>query len=76
MSDDLRRLPEVIGLGRRARHVIQANVAIALASKGAVLLLAAMGTASLPLAVAADVGTSLLVIALGMTLLRHPEHPA
>jgi Cd2+/Zn2+-exporting ATPase len=70
MTDDLRRIPEVVALGRRARDVIRINVAVSLVTKAAVLGLAVAGWAGLWMAVAADVGTSLLVIAHGMTLLR------
>ncbi len=70
MTDDLGQLPTVIDLGRRARRVIRQNIAFSVAAKAAVLGLAAVGMASLWAAVAADVGTSLVVVLHGMTLLR------
>jgi Cd2+/Zn2+-exporting ATPase len=73
MTDDLGRLPELVALGRRARRVIHQNIAAALIVKAAVLILAAMGHASLWAAVAADVGTSLVVVLYGMTLLRSDD---
>jgi Cd2+/Zn2+-exporting ATPase len=70
LADELPRLVEVIDLGRRTVRVIRANVAIALAIKAAVLALAALGVATLWMAVIADVGSTLLVVAIGLTLLR------
>lgn len=70
MADDLARLPGLIRLGRRTRGTITANVAAALAIKALFLGLAVAGVATLWMAVFADVGASLLVIANGMRLLR------
>jgi Cd2+/Zn2+-exporting ATPase len=70
MSDDLRRIPWAIGLGRRTRAIVAQNVAFSLLLKGAVLGLALAGHASLWAAVGADMGASLLVIANGLRLSR------
>jgi Cd2+/Zn2+-exporting ATPase len=70
MGDDLHALGDAVRLGRRARRVIAANIALAIASKLVVLALAVTGQATLWMAIAADVGVSLLVIANGMRLLR------
>jgi Cd2+/Zn2+-exporting ATPase len=70
LGDDLRRIPETVRLGRAARRTVRQNVAFALAVKAAVLLLALAGHATLWLAVAADMGASLLVIGNGLRLLR------
>jgi len=48
---------------------VRVNVALALALKVAVIVAAAAGMASLWLAVLADVGASLLVVALSLRLL-------
>lgn len=69
MTPDLRRLPELFSLGRRCRQLLRQNIALALAIKLAVLILAAAGWASMWLAVGADVGASLLVIFNGMRIL-------
>jgi Cd2+/Zn2+-exporting ATPase len=69
VSDDLRRVPEAIRLGRATRRVIVQNVCAALAVKGAVLCLALLGYGSLWAAVAADMGASLLVIGNSLRLL-------
>jgi Cd2+/Zn2+-exporting ATPase len=71
MTDDLRRLADVVGLGRRALRTIKINVAFALAVKAIVIALALTGQATLWMAVAADVGTSLIVVLHGMTVLRY-----
>jgi Cd2+/Zn2+-exporting ATPase len=70
MTDDLRRVPELVRLGRRTARVIRANIALALAVKAAVLVLALLGHGSLWAAVAADMGASLAVIGNGLRLLR------
>jgi Cd2+/Zn2+-exporting ATPase len=70
ISDDLRRVPELIRLGRRTASVIRANIALSLAVKAVVLGLALAGYGSLWAAVAADMGASLAVIGNGLRLLR------
>jgi Cd2+/Zn2+-exporting ATPase len=69
----LARVAELVQMGRRLRRVLRENIVLALGIKVAVLLLAVAGPpqlARLWLAVAADVGASLLVIANGMRMLR------
>jgi Cd2+/Zn2+-exporting ATPase len=75
MRDDLRQIPAAVGLGRRAGRIIRANIALSLATKVVFVVLAALGQATLWMAVAADMGTSLLVILNGMRLLHHPAPP-
>jgi Cd2+/Zn2+-exporting ATPase len=70
MSPLVSRLPELVRLGRRCRALLGQNIALALGIKGAVLGLAAVGWATMWMAVAADVGASLLVIANGMRILN------
>jgi len=70
MSDDLRQLPFAVALGRRALRIIRANIGLSLVTKAAFVLLAVLGQATLWMAVAADMGTSLVVIFNGMRLLR------
>ena len=69
MSPQLARLPELIRLGRRTRRILKQNITLALLVKALVLILAALGWATMWMAVAADVGASLVVIANGMRLL-------
>jgi Zn2+/Cd2+-exporting ATPase len=69
MHRDLALVPYAIALGRAAVRTVRVNVALALALKVAVIIAAAAGAASLWLAVLADVGASLLVVALSLRLL-------
>jgi Cd2+/Zn2+-exporting ATPase len=71
MADDLSQLPFTIGLSRRALRIIQANIGLSLAIKGLFLLLAIAGTATLWMAVFADMGMSLLVTLNGLTVLGY-----
>ncbi len=73
MGDDLRGLAMTIRMGRRTKRIVAANIALALGTKAIFLSLAVAGTATLWMAIAADMGTSLLVIANGMRLLRWPR---
>ena len=73
LHDDLRRVAEVVHLSRRTRTVLMQNFAIALGLKLVFLGLAVAGVASMWMAVFADVGASLLVIANGLRLARSPR---
>jgi Zn2+/Cd2+-exporting ATPase len=70
MKDDLGKIAETIRLGRRTVRVIQANIIFALAVKAVFLILALLGYTSLWLAIAADTGATLVVIANALRLLR------
>jgi Cd2+/Zn2+-exporting ATPase len=73
MADDLGKLLFAVKLSRRARRIIQQNVALSLGIKAVFLVLALGGLATLWMAVFADMGASLLVILNGMRLLRSNE---
>jgi len=73
MGDKLQLLPFIVRLSRRTRRTIRANISFALAVKGAVFALAAVGVATLWMAIMADVGASLIVILNG-TRLRNSRH--
>ncbi|WP_165232604.1 heavy metal translocating P-type ATPase [Aquisphaera insulae] len=70
MADDLGRLPWLIRLSRSTLAVIRQNIILALATKAMVLILAVLGMANLWMAIAADVGTTLVVVANSLRLLR------
>ncbi len=70
MNDDLRRIPEVIRLSRRTRAVLWQNIVLALGIKAVFLVLAVSGSATMWMAVFADMGASLLVVFNGLRLLR------
>ena len=73
LADDLGRLPWLIRLSRATLARIHQNIALALLTKALVLALALFGLANLWMAIAADVGTTLVVIANALRLLRSPE---
>ncbi len=70
MSDALDRLPRTLAVARKAERIIRANIALSLITKGAFVVLAMFGWATLWMAVIADMGTSLAVIMNGMRALR------
>ena len=70
MNDDLRRIPETIRLSRRTYAVLWQNIAFALGLKAVFLLLAVFGSATMWMAVFADMGASLIVVANGLRLLK------
>ncbi len=70
MQDDLSKVAEAIELGRRTVRVIQANIAFALAVKALFLVLALSGHTSLWMAILADTGATLVVIANALRLLK------
>jgi Cd2+/Zn2+-exporting ATPase len=70
MADDLGKLPYAIRLGRRALGVIRQNIVFSLLVKAVFIALIFAGKSTLWLAVLADTGASLIVIANGMRLLR------
>jgi Cd2+/Zn2+-exporting ATPase len=70
MADDLSKLAYLRRLGQATVRNVRANIAFSLALKAAVLALGVAGLATLWMAVVADMGASLLVIANGLRLLR------
>ena len=69
MTDDLAQLAPAISHGRKTLRIIRFNIGFALATKLVFLVLGALGYSSLWLAVAADMGATLLVIANSLRLL-------
>jgi len=74
MNDDLRRVAETVRLSRRTHAVLVQNITLALGIKAVFFGLALTGQATMWMAVFADMGASLLVVANGLRMLR-PEHP-
>ncbi len=70
MNDDLRRIPETIQLSRKTHAVLWQNIGLATGIKAVFLLLALFGSATMWMAVFADLGATLLVVANGLRLLR------
>ncbi len=74
MDDDPRKLAELMRISAHTSHVLWQNIAVALGVKAVFFVLAMTGSASLWLAVLADMGASLVVIANGLRLLKRPSH--
>ena len=70
MSDELLRIPYAIRLSRATVRNIRVNIAFSLAMKAVFVALAVMGLATLWMAVVADSGASLIVVANALRLLR------
>lgn len=73
MSDDLSKLPWLVRHSRRALSIIRQNIALSLAVKAIFVVLTFAGFASLWVAIAADMGVSLVVIFNALRLLRGNE---
>jgi len=69
MTDRLDHVPEAVALGRRTVRIIRQNMTIALGLKAVFFALALADLATLWMAVVADMGASLIVIANGLRLL-------
>jgi Cd2+/Zn2+-exporting ATPase len=73
LADDLRRLPHIIALARRAQQIVTQNLAIAFGMM-ALLLVSTFAThLPLPLAVLGHEGSTVVVILNGLRLLRFPR---
>lgn len=70
MNDDLRQVARTVRLARRMHAVLWQNIALALGIKAVFLALALADQATMWMAVFADMGASLLVVANGLRLLR------
>ncbi|WP_082580268.1 heavy metal translocating P-type ATPase [Pelomonas sp. Root1444] len=70
MNDDLRKVPETIRLSKRTYAILWQNITIALGIKAVFFVLAVFGSATMWMAVFADMGASLLVVFNGLRLLK------
>jgi Cd2+/Zn2+-exporting ATPase len=70
MSDELLKLPYALRLSRATMRNVRTNVAISLCLKAAFLALAIAGLATLWMAVLADTGATVIVVANSLRLLR------
>jgi Zn2+/Cd2+-exporting ATPase len=70
MDDDLGKIAQFVHLSRSTHTVLVQNIVLALGIKLVFLALAVAGMATMWMAVFADVGASLLVVANGLRLLR------
>jgi Cd2+/Zn2+-exporting ATPase len=70
MNDDLRKIPQFLRLSRKTATILKLNIALALGIKAVFFALALIGAATLWMAVFADMGASLIVVANGLRLLK------
>ena len=70
MDDDLRKIPAFVRLSRATATTLTQNIVLALGIKALFLVLTLMGQTTMWMAVFADMGASLLVVANGLRLLR------
>ncbi|HID30217.1 MAG TPA: HAD family hydrolase, partial [Desulfobacterales bacterium] len=70
MTDAPSKVAEAIKIGRKTRRIVWQNIALALAVKGAFILLGVAGLATMWEAVFADVGVALLAIFNATRVLR------
>lgn len=73
MTDEPSKIPEAIGIARHTLAIVRQNIVFALAVKLVILVLGALGIASMWAAVFADVGVALLAILNAMRILRRPR---
>ena len=73
MNDDLRRIAQTVRLSQRTHALLWQNIALALGIKAVFLVLALFDNATMWMAMFADMGASLLVVANGLRLLRGAE---
>ena len=70
MDDDIRKIAKVINISRKTMTIVKENIVFALGVKGLVLILGAVGMASMWAAVFADVGVAVIAILNSMRTLR------
>ena len=76
MNDDLRRIPATIRLSKKTHAVLWQNITLALGIKVVFFALAVFGSATMWMAVFADMGASLLVVANGLRLVKAAIEPS
>jgi len=70
MDDDLRKIPGFIRLSRATHAILVENISVALGIKAIFFALTLTGNATMWMAVFADVGAALLVVANGLRIMR------
>lgn len=69
-DDSLSKIPEAVGIARKTMKIVRQNIVFALAVKGIILLLGALGAANMWMAVFGDVGVTVIAILNAMRTLR------
>ena len=75
MDDDIRKLPEAMGIAKRSAGISRENIIVALTQKLAVILLGASGLISVSVAAALDVGVLIAAILNSMRNLMKRKAP-
>lgn len=70
MDDDIRKIAKVMKISRKTMTIVKQNIVFALGVKGLILILGAVGLASMWAAVFADVGVAVIAILNSMRTLR------
>lgn len=70
MDDDIRKIANVMNISKKTMAIVKENIVFALGVKGLVLVLGAIGMASMWAAVFADVGVAVIAILNSMRTLR------
>ena len=70
MDDDIRKIAKVMKISRKTMTIVKQNIVFALGVKGLILVLGAVGMASMWAAVFADVGVAVIAILNSMRTLR------
>ena len=70
MDDKPSKIPQAMRIARRTMRIVRQNIVLALAVKGVMLVLGAVGLAGMRMAVFADVGVLILAILNAMRALR------
>ncbi len=73
MDDDLRKIPSFIRLSQKTHQILLQNITLALVTKFVFLIITLMNMGTMWMAVFADVGVSLLVVANGLRLLKKDQ---
>ena len=70
MDDDIRKIAGIVKISRKTLHIVRENIIFALAVKVIVLVLGALGMATMWEAVFADIGVALIAVFNSMRALR------
>ncbi len=73
MADDLSKLPFAVGLSRQARRIIRQNLAVALGVIALLVTATLAGAATIGIAIIFHEGSTLVVVANALRLLRYRE---
>lgn len=74
MTDEPDRIGQAIRIARKTMSIVKQNIVFALGVKMLVMLLGALGIASMWMAIFADVGVAFLAILNAMRALKKPKH--